>query len=164
MSFRHWAFGAAASLLLLSALVPRYQGTVETWLARDWWRLPCEIVATDIVPLTDGQTADAYRVEIRYRYQLGEEILRSSEYSFDPPATGSKESLAPLLARYPVGSLTTCAVNPGDVSRAVLDTGYPHPWWELLLAGVAAVGGGAGLGVLFARITGKRRPPRRSAH
>lgn len=149
----------AFALLLFSAVAPRFNADLRAYQARQWLRVPCEIVASHVEQLP-GE--DRYRFELRYRYDLGGQILRSSRFSFGPPPSGSRSAMVALADRYPVGALSTCRVNPGIPAQAVLDAGFVTPGWLMVLAAslilAVAIGLAGLLERLLSRVTGANRP------
>ncbi len=140
MKLRFFVISAAFALLMISVVAPRFSGDLRAYEARHWLQIPCEIVTVAVLPEPgSGQ----YRLALRYRYDLGGQILRSSRISFGPQPRGSEQAMHAAAAAYRIGELTTCRVNPAKTSDAVLDAGFPTPWWQgggilALIVGAAA--------------------------
>ena len=149
---------------MASVAAPRFSADLRAYQARDWLRVPCDIV-TSQVRQQPGE--EQYRLELRYRYDLGGQILRSSRLSFGPPPIGKRSAMAALADRYPVGALTTCRIDPGNPAQAVLDASFVTPWWMMALAVAliltVAVGLAGLLERLLDRVSGARGPHRPSS-
>ena len=131
VKLRSIAITAAFALLLSSLIAPRFNADLRAYQARQWLNVPCEI----IVSHAQREPGDGrYRLDLRYRYDLGGQILRSGRLSFGPPITGNRAAVAAWTDRYPVGALTSCRVNPANPAEAVLDASFPTPWWQMVVA------------------------------
>ncbi len=121
--------------------------------ARTWSTTDCEITKSKVIarevtyqrdrrhpgPRTASQTI--YGIDLEYTYQVGEYAFTGNRYRFFSHSAGKATNQA-IANRFPVGTKTTCYVNPEDPSDAVLErTAGLEVLWALvplffLLAGI----------------------------
>jgi hypothetical protein len=88
--------------------------------ARSWPPVPCTVVESrvDESHSDDGTT---YRPLVNAAYNVDGVDHRSATYDFSGNVySGGYDGKAEIVARYPVGSQTTCYVNPDDTAEAVI--------------------------------------------
>lgn len=125
-----------AGLLLLGAW-PVWQSL----RARDWVPVECEITLAELTTWTSWKkTMPDYRFEASYQYEFNGQNLVSGRFRF---RTASESPVAAfnLKQRYPVGTRTTCFVNPKHPHEAVLDRSVDGASWLYLFALLPASAG-----------------------
>ncbi|HVG07985.1 MAG TPA: DUF3592 domain-containing protein [Thermoanaerobaculia bacterium] len=93
---------------------------VKVAAARSWPPVPCTVVESrvDESSSDDGTT---YKALVNAAYNVDGVDHRSATYDFSGSVySGGYSGKAEIVARYPVGSQTTCYVNPDDTAEAVI--------------------------------------------
>ncbi|MBK7878770.1 MAG: DUF3592 domain-containing protein [Planctomycetes bacterium] len=110
--------------LVALGFVVRLQSRLEA--SNRWTEAPCTILAA-----SSAFESDAFHVHVTYRY-----VVDSIEHTSDQVAfsdSGDRDHARAVLARHPVGSTSTCWVNPADPSDAVLERRVDNAWVGVLL-------------------------------
>lgn len=110
-------FMAAGGAVLWFLLVRPAMKVVD---ARSWVPVPCTVVESrvDESRSDDGTT---YKAIVMAAYNVDGVDHRSATYDFSGSVYSSGyEGKAVIVSRYPVGSQTTCYVNPDDTAEAVI--------------------------------------------
>lgn len=125
--------------------------------AQGWTETPCSIVSSE-VEVHDGDDGDTYSIEIKYDYTLAGQPHRGERYHFmHGMASSGKAGKQAIVDQFPPGLQTTCYVDPGDPTQAVLNRGLTSDmWWGLFPLPFLAVGVG---GLLFGTGLVKFRQP-----
>jgi hypothetical protein len=115
-----------------------------------WQQTSCDIISARVVENSDSD-GTTYRVDVRYRYDLGGRGYESDRYRFlrfsSSGRSGKEETVRSLNAARRVD----CWVNPEDPSESVLDRGpYAVMLFGLLPLVFVLVGAG-GIYAAFAR-------------
>ena len=115
---------------------PAYQH----WASGSWTELPCTIekIGIEDHPSDDSTT---YSIEVLYSYQLGGRTYKSDRYSFARGSDSNYTSKKRAVDELPVGTRTTCWVNPNDPLDSVLVRSTGHLWFGLFPLVFVAVGG-----------------------
>lgn len=130
-----------------------YMTVLAPWLssqaAASWVATPCRIIHSEVTESRDSDGDRTYGVDIRFRYRFAEKAYESDRYWFIMGKSSGREEKAAAVKRHPVGSETTCFVDPKHPGEAVIDR--EHLGWELwlgiVLGGVfMLVGGGLMVG------------------
>lgn len=91
--------------------------------AQSWVETPCTILDSR-VDTSSGDDGSTYKALVTASYNVDGVEHRSATYDFSGSVYSSGyDGKAKIVARYPVGSLTTCYVNPDDTSEAVISRG-----------------------------------------
>ena len=145
-------FGRVGGVAFGSAFV--FIGFIGLWVvlispawkltqARSWPTVPCEIELSRVITSRGSKGGTNYRPETLYRYQIDGQVHRSSRIAFVDPG-GSTRSHT-FVGHHPVGTRTSCHVNPKDPDEAVLDR---QPSWSMAIALVILLFPLAGLWVI----------------
>lgn len=139
-----FAIFAAAGLLFM---VPFF--ALPAWLAwsaRSWNEVPCTIERSAV-----GDHGDTYSVEVLYRYEVDGRGYHGERYHFFTGSTSGYSGKAEIVERLPVGTVTTCYVDPNDPSSAVIQRRLSNEMWFGLIPGIfVLVGVGGMVGTLIA--------------
>jgi hypothetical protein len=93
---------------------------VKVVAARSWPPVSCTVVESR-VDESSGEDGSTYRPLVHAAYHVDGVEHRSATYDFSGNVySGGYDGKAEIVARYPVGSRTTCYVNPDDTSEAVI--------------------------------------------
>ncbi len=121
-------------------LVPLYQG----WSASHWTPTRCQIEYIDVRshPGDDGST---YSVDVLFSYEIDGRQYKSSRYNFFGGSDSEYSDKKAFVDAHPVGTETTCFVNPDDSLDAVLVRDDHGTAWFALIPGVFVLVGGGGM-------------------
>lgn len=120
----------------------------KTSVSRSWPAIPCQIESSRIVSQRPTPaSALAYRVEIRYRYQIkGVSHVSTRIRHVEAAPTAHRDVALAVQQQFPPGSERVCYVNPADQAESVLIPGTRAAlysiWFPLLFVA-------GGLGMLF---------------
>lgn len=88
--------------------------------ARSWAPVPCTVVESR-VDESSGDDGPTYKAVVIAAYNVDGVDHRSATYDFSGSVYSSGyEGKAEIVARHPLGSQTTCYVNPDDTAEAVI--------------------------------------------
>lgn len=124
--------------------------------ALGWDPVPCEILSSRVERHSGGDDA-TYSVEVVYRYQVDGRSYQGRRYRFLAGASSGYEGKREVVEQLPVGTVTTCWVDPDAPGEAVLDRGLS---WEYLFALLPLVFVALGAGGLWMALAGRRRRKR----
>jgi len=113
--------------------------------ARSWQEVPCKILESK-VGSHSGKNGPTYSVDVTFSYNVNGGEYRSDRYRFFGGSSSGYKSKEAEVKRYPVGSTSTCYVNPADPTDAVLNRGF-HAGMLFGLLGLIFLL--IGLGILF---------------
>lgn len=127
-----WIYFAVGAILLVVGSVPVTAVGVlplRDWVrSRDWVPTPATIEMARSSVSRSGKGGRSWHPEVLYRYAWKGELHRSSRIGLGEKS--SESGTQRFVADHPVGSSTTCLVNPGDPTEALLDRSLS--WWTLL--------------------------------
>ncbi|MEA2560640.1 MAG: hypothetical protein QOH06_2144 [Acidobacteriota bacterium] len=93
---------------------------VKVAAARSWPPVPCTVVESRVDASSSDDDGTTYKVLINASYAYGGgEYKAPYDFSGSVHSSGY-EGKAQIVARYPVGSRTTCYVNPEDPAESVI--------------------------------------------
>ena len=158
---RRVAFGAGVLFGGLFLMI----GGVATWFmlvrpvrhaldSKDWTPTPCVVELSRVVT-SRGSKSTTYRPEILYRYEVDGKIHRSSRIGFMQLSSSGRGSKEEFVREHPVGSRTTCYVDPRDPENAVLERGFSA---SMLFGLLPLVFFGIGLLIIGAMMRKARAP------
>ncbi|MFL6203122.1 MAG: DUF3592 domain-containing protein [Thermoanaerobaculia bacterium] len=120
MAVFFFLFMAAGSLVLWFLFV---RPAFKVASALSWAPVPCTVVESR-VDESSGDDGSTYKAVVTAAYNVDGVDHRSATYDFSGSVHSSGyEGKAAIVARYPVGSQTTCYVNPDDTAEAVISRG-----------------------------------------
>ena len=122
--------------------------------ARGWEKRDCTILSSE-VGVSSSSDGDTYRVKVRFSYVYDGKLFESDRYDFFGVSSSGRAGKQAAVDRLPPGTETSCWVDPGNPSEAVLDR-EPGLFllFSLLPLAFVAVGGG---GLVMAFVMGRRR-------
>lgn len=89
--------------------------------AQSWPPVPCTVVESRVDVSSGGEDGSTYKALVNAAYNVDGVEHRSATYDFSGSVYSSGyDGKAKIVARYPVGSQTTCYVNPDDTAEAVI--------------------------------------------
>lgn len=94
-----------------------------------WDEAPCRIVDSRVVESGDDESP--YRLEVRYRYEVGGVGRLGARAGLSDRTSASYDALRDRALRYPAGSDATCRTRPGRPEESVLEASFP---WLALAA------------------------------
>ena len=158
-----WSPGCMAgffSVFLLAGLgfgmiffIPAYK-LVQS---QGWTPVECEILSSDVGSHSGDSTT--YSIDVSYRYVFDGVEYTSDRYEFIGGSSSGYDSKKKKVDALPVGSTTTCYVDPDEPAEAVLYRGLSWPYLFVILPLVfIAIGGG---GVLFSLVGARSAKSRR---
>ena len=71
-------------------------------------------------PATGGNSVRTYQPRIHYQYEVGGNTYESTRFSYLAPASGDRQEMQAIVARFPVGSKQTAYYDPQNPGEAVL--------------------------------------------
>jgi hypothetical protein len=154
------AFFGIFLLFGLGFLVPLV--LLPAWMmlkALSWAAVPCVIEHSGLASFPGNKTT-TYSVEVLYRYEFDGREYRSDRYDFFPGSSSGRESKAAAVRARPVGSQTTCFVDPEHPHEAVLHRGPSAMMWLGVLPGVFILVGAGGM-ALVGRAGNRQTPARK---
>ena len=111
-------------------------------VASRWPAVPCVVISSE-VRSHDSDDGTTYSVNILYRYEFNGREFKSNRYHFMGGSSSGYSGKQAVVSRHPPGSSSTCYVNPGDPTEAVLERGFtPDLWFGLIPLAFVAVGAG----------------------
>ena len=128
--------------------------------AQSWPPVPCTVVESR-VDESSGDDGSTYRAVVNAAYNVDGVDHRSASYDFSGTVYSSGyDGKAEIVARYPVGSQTTCYVNPDDTAEAVISRGLSGSYFFGLFGLLFFLPGIIGVAwVLGSRVRAKRAAP-----
>ncbi|WP_083876531.1 DUF3592 domain-containing protein [Ideonella sp. B508-1] len=105
--------------------------------AQDWPKVPATITESSVREDTDGD-GTSYLPEFSYRYSVSGREYRSSVHTEGLPFPSTEDAARQMVKKFAAGSTVQVAVNPTNPAVAVLDTGFPKPWYVLMVASIVA--------------------------
>jgi hypothetical protein len=143
------AAGCALSYFLLWRPVTRFVA------AQSWQATPCTIESSQVEESSDSD-GTTYKVAVTFTYvgSDGREYS-SSRYDFMGVSSSGYDGKAAVVARYPVGTRTTCWVDPENPGEAVLNRSFSLTYL-LGLFPLIFVAAGAG-GIVWALRQGRKK-------
>lgn len=123
LSGRLWLAGmglflALAGLLFTWVLWTSWQRAEET---RRWTPVPCRIISAQVTAERPTPHSNpAYRADLRYAYTWENRSYNGSRIKRVDSASQHQENARKKLAEYPVGTETTCYVDPARPEFAIL--------------------------------------------
>ncbi|MEN9732130.1 MAG: hypothetical protein RLZ45_125 [Verrucomicrobiota bacterium] len=96
--------------------------------SRDWIPTPATIEMSRVVVSSSHKGRTSHHPEVLYRYLWKGELHRSS--TIGGWGIRAESGTRKFVADHPVGSTTTCFVNPKDPTEAIMDRSLS--WWMLL--------------------------------
>lgn len=112
--------------------------------ARSWTPVPCRITANGI-SAHRGSKSTNYSFDPVYSYSVNGQNYVGETYSFGGKVEGSYNSRVSQQAAYPIGSTSTCYVNPADPANVVLTRDMTTDIWFGLTPLLFTVFGTAGI-------------------
>ncbi len=94
-----------------------------------WPETTCTIISSGVE--NTGEDENPYRPDVRYRYRIDGKDFEGTRVVRGDNATSKFDRARDTAARYPVGSLATCRVNPNHPSLSVLQRRVP--WIALVV-------------------------------
>lgn len=89
--------------------------------AQSWPAVDCSVVESQVEESSDSDGGTTYRAKVVAAYSFNGDEHRSGSYDFSGSVYSSGyEGKAKIVSRYPVGTRTTCFVNPESPSEAVI--------------------------------------------
>jgi len=153
------AFFGVFLLVGLAFLAVFVVPAVRVVQAFSWDPVPCEILASSVA-FHSGEDSGTYSVEVSYRYSIAGRDYTASRYRFLSGSSSGSEGKQRVVDSLPPGTVTTCWVDPGDPSEAVLDRGF-H--WEYLFALLPLIFVAVGAGGIVFSLKKARRMGARDA-
>lgn len=100
--------------------------------AKSWPSTPCTIVSSRVSSHT-SEDSTTYSVEVLFTYTYGGREYKSDRYQFLGGSSGGYEAKERIVRRLPPLTRTTCYVNPGQPSEAVLNRDFNSEYAFVLL-------------------------------
>ncbi len=96
--------------------------------SRDWVQTPCRILSSELKQ-NDGSS----QLAVVFAYSVANQEHHSERYCFSQMSSNTADGWKRrVIADHPAGKQTTCFVNPGDPTDAVIERGWvPDMWWGL---------------------------------
>jgi hypothetical protein len=101
--------------------------------AERWKEVPCAIVSSRMIEVSNSDGPDSYVPDIRYAYRIDGKMYESSRV-FLVSWGRNEASVQRFVGRYPVGSSASAFVNPDDPTESVLDRHFRLSWIFPLLS------------------------------
>ena len=153
---RWYLAGIGLSLALMGSIFfwsmwRSFQRALET---ESWPKIECVILSSGIEERRiDPNSPPEYRVDIEYGYDFAGKPRTGNHSTLRGNPWSSKTDVAEAkLAQYPMGTRTTCHVNPADPDFSVLKPDSRAPGYSLWFPALFIVGG---LGITIRAITVK---------
>ena len=110
---------------------------------RSWPEVPCVILASEIKDRRiDPNGATEFQFTVQYGYEWQGLALTGDHYTWRGSAWSSrKENADELLKQFATGSRTTCRVDPGNPSFAVLKMDSQAAGYSIWFPGLFVIGG-----------------------
>lgn len=129
-----WLLFLGGALLLAVGTVPvTALGVlpVRDWVrSRDWVSTPATIEMSRTIVSRSSKGGRSYHPEVLYHYAWKGELHRSSRIGVGVGTKESESGTRRFVDAHPMGSTTTCLVNPEDPTESLLDRSLS--WWSLL--------------------------------
>ena len=93
---------------------------VQIIFANDWVATPAIVTSSQLETHPSSEGGPTYSIDIRYRYTFDGEDFEGDRYNFAVGSSSEREGKQAVVNRYPVGTETTCYVDPDDAASAVL--------------------------------------------
>ena len=108
-------FGIGVVFLWIGGLQP----LVLRVQSQSWERVPCTILESRVEShySSDGTT---YSIEVAYRYEWNGRGYTGDRYNLTRMSTSNRKAKDAVVDNIPAGRQTSCFVNPGNPSEAVL--------------------------------------------
>jgi len=105
--------------------------------AQDWPKVPATITESSVREETDSD-GTSYLPEFSYRYSVAGSEYCSTVHTEGLPFPCTEDAARQMVKQFAAGSAVQVAVNPTNPAIAVLDTGFPKPWYVLMIASIVA--------------------------
>lgn len=143
------AVGCALSYFLLWRPMSRFVA------AQSWQEVPCTILSSQVAESSDSD-GSTYKVAVTFSYTGSDgREHRSSRYDFMSVSSSGYDGKAAVVARYPVGTRTTCWVDPENPAEAVLSRDFSLTYLVGLFPLVFVIAGAGG--IIWAVRQGRRK-------
>ena len=132
-------FALAFGGIFLYFLVPEILAHLA---AARWTPASCTILSSGVKrdESRDGaEQRELYRFDVRYSYNTPAGRRESTRYRFIDPFTDNRAAAETAAARYHVGAVVPCYLDPGDSAQAVLDRRL-SPFMLIVLVPAAIAG------------------------
>jgi hypothetical protein len=116
--------------------------------ARGWTPVSCEILSSGVEQRSD-EDGSTYRVAVTYRYHVDDRPLIGDRYKFVPGSSSGRARKLAVVERLPVGTRTTCYVNPSNPADAVVERGPTGDLWFGVIPLTFAIVGATGVAAAF---------------
>jgi len=126
---------------------------LQIFAARNWTQVPCEIVSSRVKTNSDSD-GNTYSVDIVYRYTYHDRTYTSNQYHFMTGSSSGYRGKAEVVNRLPLGSQTTCYIDPANPADAVLERDANGELWFGLIPLVFVAVGAGGLIFTFRKKAG----------
>jgi len=123
------AIAFPSGILYFLSIVPLRR----VWHARNWRATACIMLGSAVEE--DHIESGLYQILVRYKYEVGGRLYRSSRYNFSVGTTAGLRGKRKVVARLAPGTRAICYVNPADPEDAVIDRGIT---WDMVFCGVFA--------------------------
>lgn len=113
-------FGMGALFCWFMALQPIWLSVVSG----SWPTVPCVIASSEVESRTDSD-GTSYKVAITFDYEFNGSPYSGGSYNFNVSSSSGKKGKQKVVNKYPIGTHTTCYVNPGKPEQAVISREIP---------------------------------------
>lgn len=139
-----FAIFAVAGLFAMFFLAREFLGNVRPYF---WTKVPCTMVTSQRTTATLEKAGDDYGgLDLAFRYELDGQRYTARQTRFGLNANLDLSDTERLLLEYPVGSKTTCWVNPKTLTEATL---FRPSLWPVLFLFFPLIFVGVGVGGIF---------------
>ena len=109
---------AVAGTVFVAMLWTAWQRAEET---RRWTPTPAHILSSQVIPHQESPSSSRkYRIEVRYRYEVGGKSYISDRIRRVDGPKGNRDDAEALREQFTPGQSLTCYVRPDDPAFAIL--------------------------------------------
>ena len=141
-------FAVGGFFMYIAALKPIGLATYSL----TWEQIDCRILESGVAQHYD-EDGYTYSVEVSFEYDWAGQTYVSNRFDFSEMRTGGQKGKRAIAARYEVGSIQRCWVNPNNPERAVISRAIGWlPFAMFLFSGLFV---GVGALLMFGGASGK---------
>jgi hypothetical protein len=146
-----WLFITLMGIAGVAALAAGLPRLLAARRAQNWPTASGEIISSGMSSSVVPDSADMYRPEVTYRYDVAGKTYTAGRIRFAIDSSYSRSRVEQALEQYPLGQAVMVHYDPADPSRACLQPGPWHAGLSRTATGLALLATAITLAILRIR-------------